>query len=420
MTNLLHVYIDTMKVGTLTGNEIDYVFAYEESWLTAPASIPLSLSLPLQSQPFPPDISRAFFSNLLPEGQLRDHFASKYRVSADDDLGLLAALGGDCAGALALYPGDLEFILQATPPCYRVLTDGDLAQLLDEAYIMDPSFLKEERTRLSLAGVQDKLPIAIQGESFCLPLDGAPSTHILKPPNHRFLTLIENETFCMALAAEMGLPVPKTFLHRIGKVDMVYVIARYDRKIDRQGVLSRIHQEDFCQATGHSYRLKYEEGGGPGFKACFEVVGRCRNPLADRIKLVNLAIYNYLICNADGHAKNISVLYDRGPNPSLAPAYDLVCTGIYPQLSSRLAMAIGGHYDPREISADAWNSFADQAGIRSPKPVIDALTRMAHSITGKAAEVASCMEALYGKNPVYQQIVVKIRERAEMALRQIS
>lgn len=420
MTNLLHVYIDTRKVGTLTGHEVVYFFAYEESWLTNPAAIPLSLSLPLQPQPFPPEISRAFFSNLLPEGQLRDHFASKYRVSVDDDLGLLAALGGDCAGALILYPGGAEFMPPPIPSRYRELTDSELAQLLDEAYIMDPSFLKEERTRLSLAGVQDKLPIAIQGESFCLPLDGAPSTHILKPPNHRFPTLIENETFCMALAAEMGLPVPKSFLHRIGKVDMVYVIERYDRKIDKHGVLSRIHQEDFCQATGHSYRLKYEESGGPGYKACFEVIGRCRNPLADRIKLVNLAIYNYLICNADGHAKNISVLYDRGSNPSLAPAYDLVCTGIYPQLSPRLAMAIGGHYDPREISAAAWNSFADQAGIRSPKPVIDTLTRMAHAIAGKAADVASHMEALYGKNPVYQQIVVKIRERAEMALRQIS
>ena len=420
MTNLLHVYIDTKKVGTLAGNDVDYFFTYAASWLTAPASIPLSLSLPLQSQPFPPDISRAFFSNLLPEGQLRDHFASKYRVSSDDDLGLLAALGGDCAGALALYPGGPEFLLSVTPPCYRALTEGELVQLLDEAYIMDPSFLKEERTRLSLAGVQDKLPIAIQGETFCLPLDGAPSSHILKPPNHRFPTLVENEAFCMALATAMGLQVPKTFLLRIGKVEVVYVIERYDRKIDRQGALSRIHQEDFCQATGHSYRLKYEEGGGPGYKACFEVVGRCRNPLADRIKLINLAIFNYLICNADSHAKNISLLYDSGPNPSLAPFYDLVCTGIYPQLSAKLAMAIGGHYDPNEINAAAWIDFSEQAGAKSSKLVIDTLTKMALSIPVKAAEVAIHMEALYGKNPVYEQIVVKIRERAEMALRQIN
>jgi serine/threonine-protein kinase HipA len=420
MTSLLHVYIDTVKVGTLAGNEVDYSFTYEASWLTNSASIPLSLSFPLQPQSFPPDISRAFFSNILPEGQLRDHFARKYRVSSGDDLGLLAALGGDCAGALTLYPGGPEFKLQVTPPSYRALTVGEMIQLLDEAYIMDPSFLDEERMRLSLAGVQDKLPIAIQGETFCLPLDGAPSTHILKPPNHRFPTLVENEAFCMALAAAMGLQVPKTFLLGIGKVDVVYIIARYDRKIDRQGVLSRIHQEDFCQATGHSYQLKYEEGGGPGYNACFDIVGRCRNPLADRIKLINLAIFNYLICNADSHAKNISLLYDSGPNPSLAPFYDLVCTGIYPQLSAKLAMAIGGHYDPREIDAAAWIDFAAQTGSRSPKPVIDTLTKMARSIPGKAADVALRMEALYGKNPVYQQIVVKIRERAGMALRQIS
>lgn len=420
MTRLLHVYIDTRKVGTLAGDDVDYSFTYAANWLADPASIPLSFSLPLQAQPFDPDASRAFFSNLLPEGQLRDHFAGKYRVSADDDLGLLAALGGDCAGALALYPGGPEFTLQATPPRYRTLTDGELARLLDEAYIMDPSFLNEKRTRLSLAGVQDKLPIAIQGESICLPLDGAPSTHILKPPNHRFPTLIENEAFCMALALVMGLQVPKTHLFKIGTVDMVYIIERYDRKFDRQGVLSRIHQEDFCQATGHSYRLKYEEGGGPGYRACFEIVGRCRNPLADRIKFINLAIFNYLICNADCHAKNISVLYDHGPNPSLAPFYDLVCTGIYPQLSSKLAMAIGGHFDPRAIDAATWGDFADQAGSRSAKPVIDTLTSMALSITGKATDVAARMTELYGENPVYRQIVEKIRERAGMALRQIN
>lgn len=417
MRELLHVYIDAAKVGVLSG---EYFFTYEPGWLGSEAPIPLSLSLPLQIEPFPPEAAKAFFSNLLPEGQLRDHFASKHRVSPDDDFGLLAALGGDCAGALTLYPGGPDYAFEEKPPSYRPFTSDELRQLLDEAYIMDPSFLGEaERTRLSLAGVQDKLPVAILGETISLPLDGSPSTHILKPPNHRFPTLVENEAFCMALARVMGLQVPNTSLLKIGEEAFVYLIERYDRQVDKSGGLVRIHQEDFCQATGKPYRLKYEEKGGPGFHDCFQIVGRCRNPLADRIKLLNLAIFNYLICNADCHAKNTSVLYDSGPNPSLAPFYDLVCTGIYPQLSSQLAMAIGGSYDPREITAKSWADFAEQAGIRSSKPVMDTLRKMATALPGKAAEVAESMTAQYGESRAYPQIVEKITQRAAVAIRQI-
>lgn len=417
MRELLHVYIDAAKVGVLSG---EYFFTYEPGWLGSEAPIPLSLSLPLQIEPFPPEAAKAFFSNLLPEGQLRDHFASKHRVSPDDDFGLLAALGGDCAGALTLYPGGPDYAFEEKPPSYRPFTSDELRQLLDEAYIMDPSFLGEaERTRLSLAGVQDKLPVAILGETISLPLDGSPSTHILKPPNHRFPTLVENEAFCMALARVMGLQVPNTSMLKIGEKNLVYLIERYDRQVDKSGGLVRIHQEDFCQATGKSYRLKYEEKGGPGFHDCFQIIGRCRNPLADRIKLLNLAIFNYLICNADCHAKNTSVLYESGPNPSLAPFYDLVCTGIYPQLSSQLAMAIGGSYDPREITAKSWADFAEQAGIRSSKPVMDTLRKMATALPGKAAKVAESMTAQYGESPAYPLIVEKITRRAEVAIRQI-
>lgn len=419
MDRILHVYADAAKIGTLTGTDNgDYLFAYDAGWLGSKTPIPLSLSLPLQPEPFSPELAKAFFANLLPEGQLRDHFASKFRVSADDDFGLLAALGGDCAGALALYPGGPDFSLESKAPRYKPLTEDDLGKLLDEAYIMDPSFLgEEERTRLSLAGVQDKLPVAIHDDTISLPLDGAPSTHILKPPNHRFPTLVENEAFCMTLAGAMGLTVPTAFLRRVRNGESVYLVARYDRRIGLDGQVSRIHQEDFCQATRTSYRLKYEEKGGPGFQSCFQVVSRCRNPLADRIRLVELAIFNYLIGNADCHAKNISLLYDSGPNPSLAPFYDLICTGIY-NLSRQMAMGIGGVYAPRDVDAKAWADFAEQAGIRSPKPVMDALKRMAGAISKKAAETAMGMTERYGENPVYGQIIAVIEQRAAVVLRQ--
>jgi len=136
--------------------------------------------------------------------------------------------------------------------------------------------------------------------------------------------------------------------------------------------------------------------------------------------LINLAIFNYLICNSDCHAKNISVLYDSGPSPSLAPFYDLVCTGIYPSLSSRLAMGIGGVFNPSDINTKAWEDFAEIAGIRSPKPVLNTLKKMATAITEQAAGIASKMSEQYGANSVFGELVEKITQRAAIALRQVS
>lgn len=42
-------------------------------------------------------------------------------------------------------------------------------------------------TRLSLAGAQDKLPVYLAPDGrLMLPMNGAPSTHILKVPSGRF------------------------------------------------------------------------------------------------------------------------------------------------------------------------------------------------------------------------------------------
>lgn len=419
MSRRLQVYSGAERVGELTCGADDlYAFAYDAGWLAGRSPVPLSLSLPLQRDPFPPAAVKAFFANLLPEGQLRDHFAGKFKLSPDDDFGLLAALGGDCAGALSLHHKGAEPAPGHQAARYRPLSEEDLGNLLDEAFIMDPSFLDgEERTRLSLAGVQDKLPVAVRDGVVSLPLDGSPSTHILKPPNPRFPALVENEGFCMTLARAMGLAVPAASLRRVRGSEFVYLVERYDRRVGKDGGITRIHQEDFCQATGTSYRLKYEERGGPGLRLCFQVVGHCRNPLTEKIRLIELTVFNYLLGNSDCHAKNISLLYDRGLNPSLAPFYDLVCTGVY-RLSRTLAMAIGGVYDPRDVDGLAWSGFAEQAGLRSPGPVLETLSRMAESIPAKARETARGMVELYGDSPVYGQIVDFIEQRAATVLRQ--
>lgn len=417
MIDKLITYKSNNRVGILSRDGDSYSFCYDAEWLRSENSMPISYSLPLQEEPFTPKQSRPFFSNLLPEGQFREHIARKYRISPEDDFQLLAVLAGDCAGAIALYPENIQTPSAENQDKYRLLTKEDKKKMFEEAFIMDLSFLgPKEKTRLSLAGMQDKLPIMTKDGELYLPLDGAPSTHILKPQHFKWENLVENEAFCMALASEMGLNVPKTFI--LTEYDKAYVIERYDRKVDTKGKVIRIHQEDFCQALGYSYREKYEESGGPGYKECFNLVKQFKNPLADKIKLIDLAVFNYLICNYDCHSKNVSLLYDEGTAPSLAPFYDLVCVGVY-NLPGDLAMSIGGVFNPWDVSLESWKKFAKDIEEGSPKPVINAIQRMAEKIPEAAGKIADQMTQKYGRNGIYQRIVEQITDRSELALRKL-
>ncbi len=417
MTSKLIAYKLDQRVGVLSRDGDSYSFAYDAQWLGQEKPTPLSYSLPLQEEPFTPKETKPFFSNLLPEGQFRDHIANKYRVSAEDDFALLAALAGDCAGAIALHPEDAPPPTAETHHEYRLLSKKDKVKLFDEPYIMDLTFLgPKEATRLSLAGVQDKLPIMIKDGELYLPLHGAPSTHILKPQHARLNDLVENEAFCMTLAKEMGLNVPETFI--LDENNKAYIIERYDRAVDEEGRVSRIHQEDFCQALRHSYREKYEEHGGPGHKECFNLVKTFKNPLQDKIRLITLVVFNVLISNYDCHSKNISLLYKDGAAPSLAPHYDLVSVGVY-NFDNSFAMSIGGISYPIDLSLEAWTQFAKDIGEGSSKPVINTIQKMAEKIMKSAPKVAYEMIEKYGDNDIYQRIVEQIINRAEVTLRQI-
>lgn len=52
-----------------------------------------------------------------------------------------------------------------------------------------------------------------------------------------------------------------------------------------------------------------------------------------------------------------------GNRLQLAPLYDLLCTSIYPQLDTRMAMAIGGEYRPEWVQHRHWQRFAAEASI---------------------------------------------------------
>ena len=364
MARTLHVWLLGKLVGELRQDDSGQLrFRYEEGWVASPDAIPLSVSLPLRAEPFSQKLARPFFAGLLPEEANRALIAKSFGISKNNDFALLDRIGGECAGAVSLMPEGMPSS-GSEPGAYQPLDEATLARLLAELP-KRPLLAGKTGLRLSLAGAQNKMAVARIGEGYALPLNGAPSTHILKPPSPHFAGLIENECFCMNLAAAVGLDVAGARIGQAGDASFLE-IERYDRRHLPEGSVERLHQEDFCQALGVAPELKYQSEGGPGLKRCFELVRSVSSvPAVDLLRLFDAVVFNYLIGNSDAHGKNFSLLYD-GRKIRLAPLYDLVCTQAYPELSPTMAMKLGGERHPEKMLPRNWRKFADEAGFGQP------------------------------------------------------
>lgn len=357
MIRALTVYLNENKAGTLTqGDDGRLSFCYDGDYLDANGQA-ISVAMPLTEAPFLDKVARAFFSGILPDEGARQRLAAILGVSRDNAFGLLEIIGGECAGALTLLPPDAELPTtdkDNTAP----LTSKQLADILHQ--LRDRPLLGgEQGVRLSLAGAQDKLAVCVSNGEISLPTDGRPTTHILKPFIRGLAGTVENELFCMRLAQRMGLSAPAVATGQAGDISYL-LIERYDRHRDDNGLISKRHQEDFCQALSVPPELKYEAEGGPGVAELQAVIAQhTQRPAADRLTLLQMLLFHYLVGNADAHAKNYALLYREGV-PELAPVYDVVCTAAYPGLSKRMAMQIGGRDLPDTVQWSHWLALVPQ------------------------------------------------------------
>ena len=403
---VLDVYLRNRLVGRLwLDARRRFVFQYEGEWIIDPHVTPLSLSLPLKTEPYTDDSARPFFANLLPEGELRRLIAQRFGLSEKNDFALLEQIGGECAGAVSLL---LQGAFPDQSRSYEELSEAELHRIIAELP-RRPLLAGEKGIRLSLAGAQNKLPVFMEKDKVSIAGGNNPSTHILKPPIPGFEGTVENEAFCMTLAGRVGLPVPAVFIRK--QLDTLLVVERYDRKREPGGDILRLHQEDFCQALGILPDQKYESEGGPKLSQCFLLLrDNSTRPAADQQSLLSWVIFNALIGNADAHAKNLAMLYaDKGPR--LAPFYDLLCTQVYPDLAGKYAMKIGGENRPDWLQLRHWERLADELSLKK-RFVLYMIQRMTAMIVIEAEKLAEDFQREQGAKAIIEEILALIRKRA--------
>lgn len=403
MSELL-VYLHHDLLGRLSDEGGEISFRYDDAWLTNPRRHPLSHSLPLQVDPFPERKALPFFAGLLPDGQeARNQLGRVFDISSDNDFGLLAALGRDCAGAVVICKEPMPPFTVPDRSNLEPLSEERLAELIRNLP-QRPLFVDGEDITLSLAGAHDKAAVYLDSTGqIHLPHRGFPSSHILKVDIRALKDSVRTEHFCLTAAERLGLNTAKT---QIGKAeDQIYMLVwRYDRVMVVNGnerYLKRVHQEDFCQALGVLPRYKYEHEGGPSIK---QMVGVLReistSPARDIAGLMRSVIFNFLIGNPDGHAKNSSMLRRVGVGGfevSLAPIYDVnnarAFRDHYAKQRARLAQSIAGERDPTNLTADHWETLAKDVGLGWT-----ALRNMLNDMAGKLPDVVRDLrQEVYGK-----------------------
>ena len=167
----------------------------------------------------------------------------------------------------------------------------------------------------------------LEGGELWTPIGATASTDILKLPSRELKRISINELFMLQLATDLGLPVVDARLWPVG-ADNALLVTRFDRAASK-----RIHQEDFCQATGRSPKQKYQEEGGPSFAEIVKVIREeSAEPAVDVDIVLSWLAFNVICGNADGHAKNLALV--RTKTVRLAPLYDLVCTRAWSDFSS--------------------------------------------------------------------------------------
>lgn len=424
MTDRLIVIANGHIMGELTcGPNIDLIFTYADEWRASGNNFPLSLSHPLATATHKAKPVEAFLWGLLPDNEfILSQWAKKFQVSPKNPFAMLTHVGGDCAGAVQFVPPNNADDVLLGKGEIDFLSEKEIASRL-RALKEDHSATRTPRDtgQFSLAGAQPKTALIYKDGKWGVPSGSIPTTHILKPPTGAFDGYAENEHFCLKLAHKLGLPASHSFVKQFGD-EQTIIVERYDR-LDQNGKLFRVHQEDFCQALSVPPFQKYQNEGGPGAEACIDLLKRySMEQAADIDYFTKALVFNWMIGGTDGHAKNYSLLLGSGSRARLAPFYDLSSALPYPDMPFqrlKLAMKVDHCYRIRDISIKQWERLWQNA-----KYDVE-LGRMwmaewCEKLPDLSSDVANGLKNSGLSHPIIPVLHDKISKRAEECKRALS
>lgn len=298
-----------------------------------------------------------WFSNLLPEGRLRDWIAGERGVNRQREMELLAQVGHDLPGAVRVLPeGEvpIELVWADEPDTYAI-------ELTDDFH--------RPGVRFSLAGVAMKFSMLLRHDRLTIPAHGEGGDWIVKTPDTRFRDVPLNEFAMMSLARAVGINVPEIMLVPRERVDkrlpasvwpeheeFAYAIRRFDRD-EHRGL---VHIEDLAQVRNVYPEQKYKGN----FETIASLIYRGRDN-ESLLEFTRRLTFSVLIANGDYHLKNWSLIYLDGRIPALAPAYDLVSTAYY-FLGERvedLGLKFGGSKDFYRVTLRTFRRLQERLGV---------------------------------------------------------
>jgi serine/threonine-protein kinase HipA len=416
VTASVPIWFDRLAVGQVdVAADGSLSLRYAERWLQTPGAFPLSVTMPLRAEPYPSDVISPWLANLLPEEDQLQVLTRSLGLDQADVLAVLAEIGGDTAGALS-FGTPTDRALWAYAPLTAFYETPDPHQAL-ERHFEDlgrrPFLVGEEGVRQSLAGGQKKSALAVldpsgapvlrlpqDGDVLAIPLNGAPSTLIVKPDNPNLPGITENEVWCLRMAQAIGIQAAQATILQSSKRTAIGVM-RYDRMVGRSGQLVRLHQEDFAQANGLPPGRKYERGTlrGLDLKTLLET-GR-HVSATDALALLDQVIFNILVANTDAHAKNYSLILPVGGGPRLAPIYDVSTVLSWPHVVKTYAQSIDGKKrSPTTVAGRHWEAVAREVGYR-PTDVKSRVEQLVAAMVANRVQVTDEVVALGGATKGY-------------------
>jgi serine/threonine-protein kinase HipA len=419
MSDTLAVLLDDAVAGTVTRHQagrlrLDYADAYR----TDAGRTPLSVSMPTSVRSHQDAAINPWLWGLLPDNPLvLERWARQFHAAVKPFSLLSTPIGHDCAGAVRLAAADEALRLLSAPGSVTWLTETEVAERLRELREDNTAWLGREFTgQFSLAGAQAKTALLYEDGRWGEPSGAAATSHILKPAVAGLDDHDLNEHLCLDAAGRAGLVVARTRVERFGEESAI-VVDRYDRRV-RDGQLSRVHQEDLCQALGLHPDRKYQRDGGPGPA---DVVDLLRNVMAPRAgdtavwRFFDALIWNWLIAGTDAHGKNYSLLL-AGGDVELAPLYDIASAlpyGVH-ERKLRFAMKIGGDYRVYP-ERNTWKKAAKELSLNVDR-ALDRVVALAEKAPDAFADAANAPEVTALNRPLPTRLVDLVADRVRRCL----